>query len=269
MAVDDRGSYGDSDPPFTTHDACGKFVDLLPVLPVVVSLSGTVSTCDAVISEFYEQLKTFKEEQDGKGETLQLDHLSVGIRNARQYEYLKFLRQEMQGYLGMTLEQWQEETNPERRRKGWAVARAARLNFPVWLLAGGFWGTAFGLVKSSGACVTEMGARHFAVGCGDLAALRKLHSRRQEPYMSAPRTLLHVAEAMNAAKRAYPNLIGKAADYVILRRDKPIMRFPAASGPLDDWRRCFRGKPTDPMQDDSGFRKEFEAQLYEHESVNR
>lgn len=267
MAVDSRGTYGD--PPVTTHDACGKFVDLLPVVPVVVAISGSVSMCDAVIWEFYEQLRSFKVEQEKKGETLQIDHLSVAIRNARHYEYLKFLRQEMQGCLGMTLEEWQEETNPEKKRKGRVVARAARWNFPVWLIAGGFWETAFGLVASAGACVTEMGARHFAVGIGGVAALEKLHSRDQEPYMSAPRTLLHVAEAMDAAKRAYPAYIGRPDDYVILRANKPIMRFPAASPALAEWRTDFRGKPTDLMQDDPSFRKEFEANLYQYQSANR
>lgn len=267
MAVDDRATYGS--PPLATHDACGKFVDMLPVAPVVVAVSGGLSVCDAVVSEFYEQLKVLGDAQSKKGKTLQLDHLRVGIREARRYEYMKYLREEMIGRLGMTLEEWQGETNPEKRRKGWGVARRAMQRFPVWLVAGGLLGRSFGLLASEGACITQMGARHFAVGCGDTTAIEWLNFRKQEPYMSAPRTLLHVAEAMEAARNAFPDYIGRPADYMILRPSNPIMRFRASSPLLGKWKTKFHRKSTASMQTNSVFRKQFEAELCPHQPTNR
>lgn len=266
LAVDNKATYGI--PPLTTNNACGKFQDLLPVLPVVLAISGDIATCDAVVASFYDHMKKFKEEQDKKGEPIGPDHLRVGIRKAREYEYEMFLREEMQAYLGMSLQRWREDKHPEIRRKGWAVVRAARLYFPVWIIAGGFWGNHFGLMKSSGACITEMGAGHFAVGLGDVVALKQLHRRRQEPYMSAPRTLLHIAEAMECARKYEPKYIGKPADYSVLMPSRDIKRFPASSPVLAEWIRDFKKKDSAKMQSDRYFRNQFMNSLLDHNAVN-
>lgn len=267
LGVDDKASYGV--PPLTTNNACGKFHDLLPILPVGLAISGDIGTCDAVVAEFYEQLKDIKKKLDRKRKELAPDHLQLAIREARQYEYGNFLEQEMQGYLNLTLDEWRRETNPEIRRKGWAVARAARLYFPVWIIAGGFWGQRyFGLMKSSGACITEMGGGHYATGLGDIVALRKLHKRGQESYMSAPRSLLHMAEAMEAARKSAPRYIGKPADYIVLKRNEPLMRFNTKSPVLAEWIAKFKGRNSEAMQDDQLFRNQFMTALYEHVPVN-
>jgi hypothetical protein len=268
LAVDDKASYGV--PPITTNNACGKFHDLLPILPVGLSISGDIGTCDAVVAEFYERMKDFQEAQNQKNEPLAPDHLRIAIREARHYEYRHFLGEEMRGYLGMTLDEWQKETNPEKKRKGMVIARAARLYFPVWIIAGGFWGDRyFGLMKSSGACVTEMGGGHYACGLGDIPALKILHRRNQEAGMSAPRSLLHVAEAMEAARKSAPKYIGKPADYIVLRRNKPMMRFNANSPVLAEWLADFKNtKDSTPMQDDQRFRNQFVNALYKHIPLN-
>jgi hypothetical protein len=268
LGVDDKASYGD--PPVTTNNACGKFHDLLPILPVGLAISGDIGTCDGVVAEFYEQLKNIKKKQDKKKQPLALDHLRIAMIEARHYEYRLFLGEEMRGYLGMSLNDWRKETNPEIKRKGRAIARAARLYFPVWIIAGGFWGGRyFGLMKYSGACVTEMGGGHYANGLGDIVALRKLHNRGQEMYMSPPRSLLHMAEAMEAARKSAPRYIGRPADYIVLRRDKPMMRFNTKSPVLAEWLDDFKkGRNSEPMQNDQRFRNQFVNALYEHIPVN-
>jgi len=267
LAVDDKGTYGGRS--LTANEACGKFYDTLPTAPLGIAVSGNLSTCESVVAEFSTQLKTFRKQQENDGDVLYCDHVRVAIREARQYEYGMFFEEELRGLLGMSRSEWLVETNPEKKRKGWKVARAARLNFPVWLIVGGFLRRDFVLMRSSGACVTQVGVGPFAAGIGWQPALNQLHTRKQDNYHSVPRTLLHVAEAMDQARLAFPNSIGRPADYLVLRPEEPMMRFSRDSPVLKAWLAQFARKDSQPMQTDPSFRKEFEEELQEHRSVNR
>lgn len=267
MAVDDKGSFGIDR---LENNACGKFHDTLPAAPFAVAMSGTISVCDGVVSEFCTRIEHIKKKREEENDlpVLRNDDFRNAIKEARLDEYRAFLDEELQGYLGLTIDQWWKETNQEKRRKGFAVARCSRLYFPVWLIIGGFIGDKWVLMKASGATVIEMGAQCFATGVGEVEALQHLFSRKQEEYNSAPRTLLHVAEAMEKARLAYPKAIGIPADYMVLRGNKPMMRFPRSSAMLKQWREQFDGRSTEPMQSDAQFRKDFEKELYEYKSLN-
>lgn len=266
MAVDDKGFYG---PQVTANNVCGKFHDTLPTAPFLIAISGTISTCDAVVAEFYQQLKDTKSkrEQEHDLPALRSDDLRIAIREARRYEYKLYFDDQLQAFTGMSRDEWLEETNPEKKRKGWTIARAAQLYFPVWLLVGGFIGNIWVLMKSSGGRVTEMGSQHFAVGVGELEATNALNSRHHDCYASVPRALLHVAEAMGAAREAYPDFIGQP-DFALLRANRPIMRVKKTSAVLLRWLDQFSGRPSTPMQDDPQFLKDLEGELYEHRTVN-
>jgi hypothetical protein len=267
LAVDDKGVYGD--PPETANDVCGKFHDTLPFAALGIAVSGTLSTCDAIVAEFCTQLETTisKRKKKKTKPFLRSDDLRIAIREARRYEYPLYFDDQLQALTGMSREEWLRETNPEKKRKGWVVARAAQLYFPSWIIVGGFIGKDWVLMKSSGATVTEMGAQNFAVGIGELEALKVLNSRHQDAYTSAPRSLLHVAEAMGVARATYPHAIGQP-DFMLLRAGKPIMRLKKDSRVLRKWISEFAGKLTRPMQDDRLYRKELESDLYEHRSLN-
>jgi hypothetical protein len=171
LAVDDKGVYGD--PPETANDVCGKFHDTLPFAALGIAVSGTLSTCDAIVAEFCTQLETTisKRKKKKTKPFLRSDDLRIAIREARRYEYPLYFDDQLQALTGMSREEWLRETNPEKKRKGWVVARAAQLYFPSWIIVGGFIGKDWVLMKSSGATVTEMGAQNFAVGIGELEAL--------------------------------------------------------------------------------------------------
>jgi hypothetical protein len=264
LAADGKGVYGD--PPVTTNPVCGKIHDLQPVCDLAVAMSGDVSVCDVVVAEFYEQLrqaKTHEESENRRG--LQIDNLRIALREARFHEYSYYTQDQMQGCLGMSLEQWQAETNPEKRRKGAVVMRYARQYFPVWLIIGGFLGDKWVLMRSSGATAISGGDTHYAVGIGNVAAYKSLHKRKHDIYSPAPMALVHVAEAMEAARKAAPKYIGKPGDYNVFRRNKPIMRFRNDSPLLFAWLK----QGTKLMQDTPELRRQFESQMYEHVSPNK
>ena len=58
----------------------------------------------------------------------------------------------------------------------------------------------------------------YAVGTGQIAAIRRLNRRRQYAAMSLARTLLHVHEAMLAARNSERKGVGRAKYYVVLKK---------------------------------------------------
>jgi hypothetical protein len=124
-------------------------------------------------------------------------------------------------------------------------------------------------MKSSGCTLTEMGRGPFSCGVGNIVAVGHLNKRLQNPHTSVVRTLVHIAEAMEKSRKKYPKWIGRPADYIVLREDKVIMRFPAESPLLGEWLKMFKKKDTLEMDKDPSFRKAFEDALYPHVSKNR
>src|SRR5271155_3925380 len=109
LAADNKSTYGD--PPVTTNSVCGKIHDLQPTCDLAVAISGDVSMCDVVVSELYEQIKEAKVHEEAVNHRgLQIDNLRIAIREARAHEYDYFTREQMQGFLNMSLQQWQAET---------------------------------------------------------------------------------------------------------------------------------------------------------------
>jgi 20S proteasome alpha/beta subunit len=264
ISADNKGTYGM--PPVTTNNVCGKIHGLQPICNLAVAISGHVSTCDVVVGEVAEQLreaKTHEEKVNQRG--LQIDNLRIALRNAREHEYSYYAREQMQSLLCMSLEQWQAETNAEKRRKGWAVMRYAQRYFPVWIVVGGFLGNNHVLMMSSGGGSIVGGDDHYAVGIGNLAAYKCLHKRGHSIYSAAPVALVHVAEAMEVARKSEPRYIGKPHDYCVFRRNKPMMRFRRDSPVLATWLK----QGTKSMRDSPELRRQFESQLYEDVSPNK
>jgi hypothetical protein len=259
LAVDDKATF--FNPKALPNNACGKFYDLLPE-PFCLSISGSIDVCDGVIASFDEKIRERKEKREDK--LLYPDDLRWAIKEARRFEYGKFLEEEMQGYLQMSFSDWLKEPNQEIKKKGLTIVRAARMCFPVLLIVGGFTAGHAIVMRSKGACITEMGTGPFCIGAGELEANNQLSRRSQNHHMCAARTLLHIDEAMEKARRKYPKYIGQPADYMVLRESGEMMRFRRQSSILQGWRKNFAKKDTLPMDTDANLQKEFEKELIPH-----
>ena len=92
----------------------------------------------------------------------------------------------------------------------------------------------------------------YAVGTGQIAAIRRLNRRRQYAAMSLARTLLHVHEAMLAARNSERKGVGRAKYYVVLKkREEQPLYLDANSSTLESWRKAYRGRKTTASLDDS------------------
>jgi hypothetical protein len=265
LSADGKGTYGS--PPRTTNTVAGKIHDFYPTCPnLAAAIAGDSAMCHATVGALEAQLsEMMRTEAPNWGGHLVVDHVRMAIAEARRLEYEKFVAEEMRALIGMNLAEWQVETNAEKRRKGLVITRCARRFFPVHLIVGGFMGPIWVLVNSAGGQRILGGDSHYASGAGSLEALRVLHKRQHDAYSPWPTALVHVAEAMEAARRAYPDYIGRPGDYLLMRENDPIMRFPRRSKLLQGWVK--RG--TQYMVVNESLRKQFEAELYQHVSANK
>jgi hypothetical protein len=155
---------------------------------------------------------------------LGLDYLLNIVESARFAEFLRGVDAEMKQHLAMTIQEWKSlSTAALQYRRGQRLL--SRYWLPVEFLIGG-------VVRGSG-CVVSFGhdGKPYAdqlacIGTGGSAAYRQLMRRSQHVYMSIPRTLLHIAEAMREAELDQPATVGPPSDYVVLTK-KQTRRMPA------------------------------------------
>ncbi len=70
--------------------------------------------------------------------------------------------------------------------------------------------------------------------------------------MSLARTLLHVHEAMLAARNSERKGVGRAKYYVVLKKcEEQPLYLDANSPTLESWRKAYRGRKTTASLDDS------------------
>ncbi len=217
MAADGKGSFENES--YTAHERIGKQHYLSHGL--CGNIAGTVEVCNAVMNRVSTAL-----EAHPHNIPMMLDYVLKVVEAARFSEFKRVVDGELKHRLGITLEEWQEaEETRLLYRRGNKIMLRSFLN--VEFLVGG-------IIYGSGAIV------HFSptdvarvdqlacIGTGGDSAFEQLMKRSQDAHMSLPRTILHIAEAMEAARLANPKTVGRASDFVVITQ-KQIRRMPAKS----------------------------------------
>lgn len=250
MASDMRATYGTT--PVGPHDACGK-VFRLGSFNTMVCVAGRMSSCHAVISQLIVNTRKYC-----KGSRVFRDSFIRAIDDARTKELRKVYDWSIRAYLGISLEEWARGRVPSGKlddlvlRAG--VNRLRDTPFRVELIVAGFARsqTLFFRAAQKQAVEEESSPAVYAIGTGQVAAMRVLNRRGQRVAMGLPRTLLHVHEAMIAARRSQPRIVGKPLVYIVmLRREPRTLYIDAASPILESWRKAYRGRRTTASLDDS------------------
>jgi hypothetical protein len=214
MAADGKGSFENE--PSLSHERIGKQYSL--PFGLYGNIAGVVTLCNSVMNRIFTGLEAHR-----GSSTLRLDTLRDAVEDARYAEFLHYVDGKMRRHLGMTVEQWQQLPSASLHyRRGQRLLNRSPL--PVEGLIGGIVGSGcvihFGLGDT--ACADPLAC----IGIGADAAYRWLVKRSQEVYMSIPRTILHIAEAMREAKLDQPKTVGDPADYVVIT-ERQIRRMPA------------------------------------------
>lgn len=217
MAADGKGSFPNGE--FPSHERIGKQHDL--PFRLCGNFAGSVEICNAIMNRIASAL-----EAHPRNVPIQLDYVLNVVESARFSEFKRLVDGEMKKRLAVTLEEWQQMPEPTLlyRRGNKLLTRSV---LPVELLVGG-------MIYGS-ATVVHFGYMDIArvdnlacIGTGGDAAFGQLMKRSQEAHMSLPRTILHVAEAMQAARLENPDTVGAPTDFVVIT-ERQTRRMPAKS----------------------------------------
>jgi len=171
------------------HDRTGKQFDL----PRNFSgnIAGVVSVCTSIISELDKQMNDMPT-------PFFHDHVRNAIREAQFQEFENRARYALKTQLLITVKEWKEAQIAQYLRdEGKSILKSIQLE--AELIIAGFAGISPVLLEVF--CNEPPEMRHFcAIGSGGNAAYSVLVQREQEPHMSFQRTLIHMAEAMEAAR---------------------------------------------------------------------
>lgn len=249
LAADTRGSYGDT-AHLPTHEQTGKQIDL--PFNFFASIAGDVAVCDALVSELYAQFEKLQDVDE-----LFFDHVRIAIREAQLYEFANRVDHVLATTLGTRLDEWKkfEKATLHYRRCQRAIRR---YQLPTELIVAGY-------ASSGPVLITTLyndppeGGTLATIGSGYKLALELLTERGQQPHMSAQRSMVHVAEALEKARGQKD--VGSPADYVVIT-PKSVRRLPARNEHLMQLMVRYWGRDTEELDGDEVARLKLRDSLY-------
>lgn len=251
MASDTRGSYG-STSGLSPHDSMGKQFDL--PFRLCAQIAGDVPVCSVMVSKLHMQFENLEKKPD-----LLIGDIQKAIRLVQVSELLYRFDDALVRTLGITLEKWETlEHSRMMYRAGRKVINKTILE--AHLLVGGFLNGNLMFYSMYLNNAPGMETSHATIGSGSMAALEVLNVRQQHPHCSAQRALVHIAEALDAARAAHPDDIGEPSDYVLIT-PKASWRVPSSFASQLAAR--YKGNNTRPLDDDWDTFNDLRAAMYQ------
>jgi hypothetical protein len=250
MASDMRATYGTT--PVGPNDSCGKVYRLEP-FNTMMCVAGSLSSCHAVISEIVAKVKPLR-----KKKPIFREHIINAIDASRIREMRRVYDWTLESSWGISLNELVRGKVPSGKldpliiRAAYHLLRNASLK--VELIVAGFvhHQTMFFRAVQKRPLEEESSPGVYAIGIGQVAAMKVLNRRGQRVAMSLPRTLLHVHEAMISARHSNPKLVGQPQGYIVMRKRVPRTLLLDAKAPvLENWRKAYRGRQNTGSLDDS------------------
>lgn len=248
LASDMRATYGTT--PIGPHDHAGKLFTLNKHFPVMACVAGGLSVCHAVISQLVHMMRKFHVRKKVAREAV-MD----AIDYARGWELTRIYDWTLKAKMGISLREWSRGNvrggmDDLVLRAGLSFMKDAP--FKVALIVAGFMRgqTMFFRAVEKERLQEETSPGVYVIGSGQVHAMDVLNRREQHTHMSLARTVLHVHEAMVAAKKE--KTVGRSEGYIVMRQREPRILFVPTSLPaLEDWRKAYAGRATTATLDDS------------------
>lgn len=260
IASDMRASYcGMAVDP---HDRTGKQYVFAP-FNFSAAIAGSTSSTHAIVSELCTYLKEYiKAKQKQPEVVMVLEHMRNALEYSRKKELRRLQNCEMQLQLGCTLNDWLtgklptgDPINGYAVREGMRVLKGVREAFrsKVGIILAGFLQTGPVFLRGLGFEPVEDAASpaiYVIGGKGAVEAFQVLITRKQNVEMSLARTVLHVFEALKAAK--IDEGVGDPASYVVMRpwnvpTPHGMQRLDSEHPLLKQWSKTYRLRDTEPL----------------------
>lgn len=249
MAADTKGTYND---PRYSDTLIGKQYDFFPHHLLAANIAGTVPVCQSLMSHLVAEMDKLVGLP-----VIRHDHVRNAVKESQIAELLDRLDYEMVNQLGMRLSEWKkfDKTSLLFRR---AQRLVRRFQLPMQLIVGGFVGGSLVLLETQFNDPPEM-KEYSCIGSGALYADNSLAKRNQGANTSFQRTIVHVAEAMEAARADKD--VGDPADYVLITH-RAYRRFPARDQYLMQLLLKYKDKDTDELDDSNDAGDKFRDALF-------
>jgi hypothetical protein len=235
------------------NDSAGKQWDLPRPFDCAVCVAGVLSVAQLFVSELASQL-----EKLGEMAVIYGEHVEHAIQDSRFRTQRSRVDWELRKSYCITLDQWLTGKIPGGKmhklivKAGEAVIDGTPL--PLEVLLGGFVQGRLLFYKASGKYNLELGSSPavFVVGTGGQLAMDVLNRRGQHVDCSLPRTILHVAEALEAAEKEPGGTVGKAKILTVIHEKDGMGQFTLDNDLIQEWKRLYADRPsTQALQDNA------------------
>jgi hypothetical protein len=230
LASDSRVSWPRNK--IASHEESGKQWDF-PFFSIAASVAGTLSSAQPLVDELTVQICGIAQQ-----EKVYCEHFENAIDYARFKHFKKRVNWQFRRQLGVTWEQWitgkipAGKLDPLALKAGLAIFEETTL--PVQMIVGGFLKDGrLIFYKASEKSYIEQATSPgvYVIGSGAEVAMDRLSRRGQNVDCSIARSLLHIHEALDDARKA-DKYVGNPSAYFVIKKDGRMARFPADSGLL-------------------------------------
>jgi 20S proteasome alpha/beta subunit len=264
IASDMRATYGKTkvDP----HDKAGKQF-AFPPFNISGAIAGSPSSTHAVFSELANQLRILilawqRARDKNLPAEIQFEHIRNAIEFARKKELRRLQSCAMESELGVSIYDWiagklptGQPFNEYAMREGLRVLKQVKseMDFKVGIILAGFLREDAIFLRGIGAYPIEESATpsiYVIGGKGAIDALQVLVNRNQDVEMGIARTLLHVYEALRAAKS--DKGVGEPSGYLVIRphttrRPNGIQRIFPNHPLLEQWSKEYKLRDSESL----------------------
>lgn len=197
------------------------------------------------------------------------EHIHRAINGARSHVLLAAYDWRLRAHLSLTWNQLHRGEVPKGTLVSQAIANARAIcdayQFKVELIVAGFVDGEPVLFRASGKeeLQSETSPGIYVIGSyGARAAMNHLNKRGQTLMRGLPSSLLHVHEAMEAARKVDKEHIGPPAIYAVISYDRGLGRFDPRSPLLRGWTKAYKNRKNTWSLDTQLAKDQMRAQLF-------
>jgi hypothetical protein len=238
IACDLRTTYPKSN--VAPHDDSAKQWDFPLPFAATACVAGTMSVAQPLTDELAVELKRVS-----KQKTIYNEHVEDAIDRARYRVHRRRVDWEFRTTYGLTLSQWQKGKVPGGKLDPLILKAGevliAHTALPVEILAAGYINGRILFYKASGRKQLEASSSPgiFVIGTGGQLAMEHLIKRSHNFDCSLARSVLHVAEALDAARKEPNGTVGPPSNLIIITDQGKMGQMPPNSQAILDLKKAY------------------------------
>lgn len=240
LATDLRATFPKLSSP---NEECGKAWGLPPPFDGGIAAAGIIRDCQPFADQLYANLKKLR-----TVDPIYNEHVENAIDDARYRIWKRRADCAIRTSYGVTLSQWQRGKVPAGKLDPLTLKAGEVLiqntPFEVEVIVAGFVRGNPMFYKASGKRPIELSSAPgiHVIGTGGALAMEHLNRREQNTGCSFARSLLHVAEALDEAKKEPQGTVGGPSRFSAIGKDGSMAQFHPDNPRLLAWKKVYANR---------------------------